>query len=397
MVYNWTALVVGSLIAGAALVWLLALKRGHMPVALLSGLIGSSAGGWGLARLISHYSSIEAVITLTLIAFGCVAGGYGIASSLLSYTARHGRTPDLSITDAEQARPDTAVLVVACVEPRMYEPSSVALDIEHYSDIGLPEATIGMTPFIYAAQKARYRAAGGESPSLAQARTAVVQLEQSLDRDEYGWVDLVTCLPKDRLDHAIGRLVRRGYKRVVVAAISVAESYELDRAKAIVDTLRPEAHGVSITYASPLWSSETVTEMVAQRVWVSTAVDPEATGVVLLMHGQPDAHQQTHAQFDVQENAFCNRVRMFLVEKGVPESNVRLCWMEWRPPDVTETVRHLAALGCTRILVVPACYPFDCMTTLLDLPMTVRQARVPEHVYVTILSAWGTIQQWRQH
>ncbi len=389
MAYYWTALAAGSLLAGACMVWLLALKRSRMPIVILAGLLGTFAAGWGVAQLMAHYATPEAVVTLSLITVGCVAGGYGIASSLLANPALSSRRSDLSYADAGNARSDAAILMVACVEPQTYEPGSVALELDQYEDAGLPDATIGMTPFLYAAQKARYRAAGGESPAFRQAKATVVQLQQLLDKEMYGWVDLVTCQPKDGLDTAIARTVRRGYKRVVVAAVSVAESYELDRAKASVDALRPEQHDISVTYTSPLWSSDTVIEMVAERIWASAAKSPQTTGVALLMHGQPDAYQQTHAQFDTQENAFCNRIRMLLVEKGLAESNVRLCWMDWRSPDVTETVRHLAALGCERILVMPACYAFDSMTTLLDLPMAVRQARVDQHVYVTTLAAWG--------
>jgi protoheme ferro-lyase len=389
MYVYWTALVAGSLLAGACLVWLLALKRGRQPLVVLAGLIATIAAGYGMAELVTRYGTPEAIVTLSLITLGCIGGGYGIASSLLANLARRGRRRDLGFADEEQARADAAVLIVACVEPKTYDPGAVALELDHYEDAGIQEATVGMTPFMYAAQKARYRAAGGESPSLSQATATVVRLEQLLDRDRYGWVDLVTCQPKDALDVAISRMVRRGFKRIIVGAISVAESYELDRAKIAVDALRPEAHGISVTYATTLWASDDITEMVAERIWTSAATDVDATGIALIMHGQPEAYQQTHAQFDAQENAFCNRIRMLLVDKGVRESNIRLCWMDWRPPDVTETVRHLAALGCERILVVPACYTFDSITTLLDLPMAVRQARVEDHVYVTILTAWG--------
>jgi protoheme ferro-lyase len=389
LVYYWTALVAGSLLAGACMVWLLALKRSRQPLVIALGLLGTVASGYGIAQLVTHYDTPEAIVTLVLITIGCIGGGYGIASSLLANAARRRGKVDLSFADEEDPRSDTAVLVVAAVEPQTYDPAAVALELEHYEDAGLQEATVGMTPFMYAAQKARYRAAGGESPAFRQAKATVVRLEQQLDREAFGWVDLVTCQPKDRLDNAVAHMVRRGFKRVVVGAIGVAESYELDSAKLAVDALRPERHGISVTYASPLWASDTVIEMVAQRIWVSAATSPETTGVALIMHGQPDAFQQTHAQFDAEENAFCNRIRMLLVEKGIPESSVRLCWMDWRPPDVTETVRHLAALGCQRILVVPACYTFDSMTTLLDLPMAVRQARVEEQIYVTILAAWG--------
>jgi protoheme ferro-lyase len=224
---------------------------------------------------------------------------------------------------------------------------------------------------------------------MLQVKSLVVRVENLLERDRFGWVDLVTCRPKDRLDVALVKTAERGYDRIVVAALSVADSRELDIAKSSVDTLRPEEHALSVMYAAPLWSSDPIIEMLADRIWQAVGADPESAGVALLMHGQPEAYEQSHATFDVQENAFCNRIRMLLVERGLPETNVRLCSMDWRLPDVTETARHLAALGCTRVVVSPACFPFESISTVLDLPVQTRQARLDESVFLTVLAAWG--------
>jgi protoheme ferro-lyase len=224
---------------------------------------------------------------------------------------------------------------------------------------------------------------------MLQVKSIVVRLEELLDSECFGWVDLVTCRPKDRLDVTVAETARRGYSRIIIGTLSVAESRELDLAKADVDALRPEEHALSVTYATPLWASDPIIELLAERIWQAIGDDVESAGVALLMHGQPETYEQSHASFDVQEDAFCNRVRMLLVEKGLAETNVRLCSMDWRVPDVTETVRHLAALGCSRIVVSPTCFPFESIGTVLDLPLQVRQARLADDVFVTVLAAWG--------
>jgi protoheme ferro-lyase len=111
--------------------------------------------------------------------------------------------------------------------------------------------------------------------------------------------------------------------------------------------------------------------------------------VALVLHGQPEAWQKSHASFDVQENSFANRVRATLIDRGLHQENIRLCYAEWRNPDITETVRHLAALGCSRVLICPACFPFESSVTILDMPVAVRQARVDAHVSTVVLGAWG--------
>ena len=51
-------------------------------------------------------------------------------------------------------------------------------------------------------------------------------------------------------------------------------------------------------------------------------------------------------------------------------------------------MRHVAALGCTRLVVAPACFPLDTVETMLELPLSVRQARIEEGVSIVSLAAW---------
>jgi hypothetical protein len=121
---------------------------------------------------------------------------------------------------------------------------------------------------------------------------------------------------------------------------------------------------------------------------LSVAGDLSAAGVVLVGQGQPEDRSRNRRDFDEQETAFLNRVRILLLERGLPDQSVRIAWADWRTPEVTGTVRHLAALGCRRIVVSPTCFPLDSITTLLDLQLSVRQARVDETVSVVTLPAW---------
>lgn len=384
----WIQLLGGALVTGATIVELLSLKRSAEPFALGVMLASTVLAGAGVARIDTSYNRAEVTVFAVLLALGVAAGGYGLVSAMLINLARRPHHPELVDEGSTVNTTVTAVLVLACIEPETYDPASTARDLLSLADAGLPETSIGITPFLYTAQKARYRAAGGRSPSAAQARSVAVQLQAQLDGKIFTRTDLVTCGEPNALAEQIARLYLQGFRRIVVAVASVAESYEIDRAKASVDALRPEASGLEIVYTSPLWASDSLVSTLARRITASTQ-NPTTTGVALLMHGQPEQRERTHPGFDVEENAFVNRVRMALIDSGYVENNIRLCRADWRPPDVTETVRHLAALGCTRILVAPACYPFESVSTILDLTVAMRQARVDPHVYVTRLAAWG--------
>jgi len=80
---------------------------------------------------------------------------------------------------------------------------------------------------------------------------------------------------------------------------------------------------------------------------------------------------------------------MCLIDNGIPDTNVRIAWAEWRTPDVTSAVRHLAAMGCLRIVVSPACFPLDTIQSTLDIEIAVRQARLDPSVAAITLTGYA--------
>lgn len=382
----WIAVFLGGLAVGAAVVGLLTIDRNKEPLAFLLGVAGVFAGTWGILEIINVYHRADLVVAAVGLSLASLGGGYALASTLVPLLSSRRKSCTLP-PDPVHALQLPAVVVIATVEPERYQVSAITSELERLAAAGMPEATIGIMPFLYAAQKARYRAIGGSSPSMKQALAATERLEALLG-DSVGSVRFVSCVGRDTLDRSVCELAVNETSTIIVAAISVGESYAIDRAKAATDQLRPGSHGITIAYTPPLWGADRLVESVAERIWTATDT-PESTGVALVAHGQPEPWERTHAAFDVQENSFLNRARTLLGEHGIPSSNIKLCFQDWRTPDVTETVRHLAALGCSRILVVPACDPFESATTLIDLQVAVRQARVPEHVTTITLGAWG--------
>jgi len=383
----WAILFASALATGASIVSLLTSTRNKEPLGFLAGLITMAISTWAISSLIETYARFEIVLYAGLLAAAAAVGGYGLASSLLPlYASKEVLPSPIDVIAPGDER--VTVLVAAVLEPEHYDPGTVAATLADMAQAGLPEATMGIMPFLFAAQKARYRAAGGKSPSIRAARDLTERLETMLDAERFGPVELITCADDDTLDAAVGRAALRGVTNIVTVGLSIGESYELDRAKARVDLLRPQDAGMRVVYTPPLWGSEALAEEIARRIWVGRDA-PEKTGVALVMHGQPETREKTHGVFDVHENAFCNRIRMFLTERGIPEGNIRLCYLDWRDPEVTETIRHLAALGCSRVIVMPACFPFESVTTILDLRVAARQARVETHVHTLIMQPWG--------
>ena len=384
---SWVGLSLGAFGAGAAVVGILALRRAFEPLIALLGAIGMAVAGWSLVAVGQAYGTPQIVTFAVLFAIATGAGGYAFASALLDYLARP--TPPVAALDPNditgtESRP--VVFLVAPVETQDYEPRQTARELHDLADEGVLRLGIGVTPFLFAASKARYRASGGKSPAWREFERVTEAVEQKLDASLRGRVLPSTCEGIQALDRTLADAVRSGARRVAVVPLAVSEPPEYESCKDRIDALGLPALGVAVEYAAPLWSSDEVAESVARHI-IAGAINPETTGVVLVLHGQPGPRSRKYPLFDEQESAFTSRIRMLVNEAGIPPANIRTAWAEWTQPDVTSAVRHLAALGCDRVLVSPSAFPLDCIATQLEIPLMVRQARV-DSVPVVMLPTW---------
>ena len=380
---SWIALVSGALATGAALVGLLVVRRTSELLVAATGFLAFALSSGAFISLVNHYGRFDAMLFGFAFIVASVGGGYALASSALDRLAR-----EPAALAPLEAPPETgsgpAVVVVSCVESPAYEPEATATLLQTLTDEGLIDASMGALPFLFFAQKARYRAIGGESPSTGQLQSVAEKLSDSLPEWPVAWA---SCYGPDALANRVRDLAEKGYSPIAIAELAVADSGHIAQAKNETRALHLDACGVDVRYTAILADSERIASAVAMRV-TSTVDNPATTGVVLVGHGQPEGRAHKNPEFDREESRFLNRVRLLLNERGIAENRIRIAWAEWRSPDVSSSVRHLAALGCMRIVVVPACFPLDTIGTRLDLEIAVRQARVDDSVTVLTLPAW---------
>jgi protoheme ferro-lyase len=385
--FTWVMLIAGALVTGAALVGVLVSRQGDEPLFGVIGLAGFAASAWAFGLITVTYDRLDAITYAFVFALASLAGGYALMSTLLGMLASHRATQRPGDLPADVG--SAAVLVLGEVEPPNYSPRETAAALDQLAEEGLLNASVGVLPFLFMAQKTRYRAAGGSSPGARQLESLAERLFATFTPPrKVGRVDSTWCTGERALPERVLAAVRAGFRTIIVAQAVVADSLEVDRAKRAVDAMRLEDIGVSVVYSEPLWRSERVAAVVGSQALAAVG-QRDGAGVVLVGQGQPEERARECRSFDEQETAFLNRVRMYLADHGVREQNVRIAWSDWHGPDVTNTVRHLAALGCEHIVVSPTCFPLDSLSTVLDLPLAVRQARVDDSVYVVTLRGWG--------
>lgn len=380
----WTALMGCALMSGVAVAGALVAPKALEPLVAMLFLGCASGAAYSAVAIARMNPSDEAPLYAVAFAAAAAAGGYALASSLLLEAARLGHPP------ARKARAETpsashAVVIVNCAEPSQYSVSDTAALLADLDAEGRLDASLAALPLLFFAQKARYAAIGGRSPAATQLKALADAVEESLEAHD-SLVLWANCSGPDRAAARVREAIDAGHTSVVMLDLSVAPSPRATAARHEVDSIAAES-GVRIVHADHLGSDCDLPQALAARIRASVTT-PSKTGVVLVGHGQTQEEAQRDPAFTFAETVFLNRIRMTLLEDGIPEDKIGLAWAEWSEPDVTSTVRHFAALGCERIVVAPVVYPVDTLATRLDLEIAVRQARVDESVSAVVLPTW---------
>ncbi|MDO8964809.1 MAG: ferrochelatase, partial [Coriobacteriia bacterium] len=261
------------------------------------------------------------------------------------------------------------------------------IDLED-SEIPLPPDAARL--LVYTSERGRYARFGG-SPARATVRALAVRTSAMLhDRGFAGHATAAFCDPGPTLADALAAAARAGAHRIVVCTLEAGESRAVDAARRDADALELRKAGVTVVHTPPLWSSAGIAAALAARVIEALdGVPGDTDGAVLISEGRPWQWVRTHPTESEHTTYFAQRVRADLIEGGMLADRVRTAWMEWDEPGVTEVVRHLAALGCSRIMLLPVSMPVDTIATLIDLRAAAEQAAVDEGITIGVLPAWG--------
>lgn len=381
---DWLQLLVGSVLAGTAIVWAMVLPR---RLAFLPALAAPTLGALAIKALGSiagRYQTVDAIGAAAFLVLAGCATGYAISAAALPGIAvlRGPRTRPVS-----QAEPKQAVIVLACTDPERYDPRAVAAlgaELERDAAIDIPLFT---TPLVYLAERTRYRVFGGHSPGPAIARAVVTAAATVLPQARF---HLAWTYDRPALAELVANAAVDGADRVAVVVLGAADSPPVERALAAVKADRARTPALAVCVASSLWRDGALAERLAARILESIGdEDDRRTGVALLCPGQPPVAGTDRPEAAADDAYFGQRVRMLLTEAGIDAADVRMAWLEWQQPDLTETARHLAALGCTRIVVAPCTIALPTVSTSLDIRHALDTARLPGDVATMVLAPWG--------
>lgn len=381
----WIGLALSGLICGAGVVGALVLARFASPLASLGFLAGFGGASWLLGKVATETAGPGAQALGFVIVVAGFVGGYALASALLEQTARPAPVAPLPSAGDR----GIGLILLAQAEPEEYDLAETTRELGSLAEEEALSIGLAVLPFMLAAQKTRYRAVAGRSPARKQILRIAERLEAALVPATFTRLDVAWCDGgSDTLAETVSAAFESGCERVVVVPLAVGESLEMQRAKARLDRAASGSEPIGVVFASSLAAAESITALLARRIAVGVA-GPQTTGVVLAARGEPEVRRSANRSFEEAEIAFTTRLRALVAESGVPQEQIRIAYAEWSEPGVSSEVRHLALLGCERILVSPACFPAETLVTKIDIPMSVKQARIDPMISVVTLSAWG--------
>lgn len=384
----WAFLLVAGVATGAAACATMVLPRRSMAWAGAAGALFSFTAMVAAGLIWRSTQRPDALIAAVFLGAGAAIGGFALASSQAPVLTRRRRSTP-SPLPSRPLGDRTAVVLLADEEPENYDPGAVTDVFERYELADVPLPPDVARPIVYASERSNYSRLGGSPARGSVRRTAAALATRLRETGTPTEVTVAYCGGGPSLEEVIAHEVEAGASRIVVAGLTVAWTAPFDAAVARASALGLADAGVRLEVTGPMWTSEHVSAMVAQRALSSLGGDRTGDGVVLVSMGEPQQFERDHPEAAEQTTFFSQRVRAELIEAGLASERIRRAWLEWEEPDVSEAVRHLTAVGARRVVIVPVDFPAETLATLVDLRFVAERAEEETGATLVVVGAWG--------
>ena len=387
---NWIQLLAGGVVLGASIVVAMAAPPRYWLLGPLLGVMGLAASLSAFGTISREFATPQAIgVGLLFLVVGA-ATGYGLAAASLPALAYH-RPVAVIAAPEDHPEDNPSVVLLACADTERYSPRAIAARGNELAEGGAIRVPVAALPLVFFTERARYRAAGGRSPAYAVVQAIAARLADTPPLAERRPnVHAAWCYSPPSLASVVAECARNGSRTVAVVVLGSVDAEPVDHARPELAGVKAHEAGVEVVFGPSVWNHRGLPDRLAERVIAAAqGADYATTGVVLVSPGVPNAWASRHLAAASEENYFNQRVRLLLSEAGIDERMIRIAWLDWQAPDVTESVRHVVALGATRVVIAPSTIALPTISTGLDIRQAVDLAHVPAGVESVVLPAWG--------
>ncbi|HEY5548308.1 MAG TPA: ferrochelatase [Coriobacteriia bacterium] len=382
----WEIVLIAGVAGGATTCAALVAPRRRLVWIGLAGSAAAALLALGIGGVWRLTTRADATVVVGLVGLGASLGGYALCAALLPTLTRPRMVSPALVTAPDDGT--AHVILLADAEHDTYRPGDVTRALELYERLEVPMPPYLARPLVYASERSRYRRASGSPARRAVREVAAALATHPQDESPYA-VETAFCNGGPSLAEVVAALAARGGRRIIVVAMTVARTRAFDSAIGDAQSLALSRAGIEMIVTDPLWASSGVASAAARRALAVFSGHGRENGVVLVAEGSPWQWDRQYPAATEQSTFFAQRLRAELIERGLPAERIRQAWLDWEQPDVPEAVRHLAALGATRIALVPVDLLVENLASAVDLPQAAEQAAFETAIRIEVVSPLG--------
>jgi protoheme ferro-lyase len=300
--------------------------------------------------------------------------------------------PELTRTKGDPGLGHTAVVYFTHGEPELYDPIGWINQFNEFDEQKIPFVPLIARPyFLHKLRKGYLRIGKSGHHQMHSRMLHSLEREYRQDGDQTTRFYLSFLDDNPRPDAAVIQALNEGASRIVVAEVFLTISNHTAEGKNLIEALNVgEEFGIPIVYTGPMYDSASLKSMFVQRANAhNREIDKSEVGILLVGHGQPDEWDREWATETNQEISFREDILKLLAEDGYKRENLSLAWMEFKQPKPARITEKLIQNGVKKILFFSAAISADSMHSQYDVPMLMKEAKVPDHIEMVNLGAWN--------
>lgn len=382
----WEIVLIAGVVGGATTCAALVAPRHRLGWIGLAGSVAAALLALGTVGVWRVTTRLDVTIVAGVLGLGASLGGYALCAALLPALTRQRVVAPVLTTAPDDGT--VHVVLLADAEFDTYRPGDVTRALELYERLDVPMPPYLARPLVYASERSRYRRAGGSPARRAVREVAAALAAHPQDEAPFA-VETAFCSGGPSLAEAVAALAAQGGRRIIVVAMTIAQTRAFASAIGDALSLALSRAGIEMIVTDPLWASSGVASAAARRALAVLDARGHQNAVVLVAEGSPWQWDRQYPEATEQSTFFAQRLRAELLDQGVPAERIRQAWLDWEQPDVPEAVRHLAALGAARIALVPVGLLVENLAGAVDLPQAAEQATFETSIPIEVVPPLG--------
>jgi hypothetical protein len=384
---RWSILAVLAFVAGAAYVQYLVTHPLQISLYLSVTFVALFAAIVVIARYIPAGRRVIAIV-LALLAY---TGGWYVMTDAVLSRQDFRPMPELTRQTDDAGDGHTAVIYLTHGEPPVYDPISWVNQMNEFDEQGIHFVPFMARPFFFKSLRDHYLVVGKSEhrqKHIAMLQSLKDTYRQAGDADTRFYLSFLDDNP--RVAAAVIEALNDGASRIVVMEAFVTISSHTAEGEHQIHEMDPEAYGVELVFAGPLWDSETLYRMFVERANANLdGADKADVGVLLVAHGQPAEWDEIWPLQTEHEMEFGNRILDRFEAAGYRRENLGKAWMSFKTPKPAEVVERIYGNGAKKLMFFSYTISAAGMHSQYDIPALVYEGDVPAEFPIIDLGAWG--------